>query len=77
MLLTYPRIQFSVFQIALPDSQTGMSVQGEPLYMDVTFRRSGIEGHFQYGLKIGWSAALFVYFLLLLVKSKSKSRDGV
>jgi hypothetical protein len=77
MLLIYPRLQFSIFHIDLPDVQTWTSGQGELLYTDVTFRRSGIEVYLKYDQKIGWSAALFVYFLLLLVKSKSRRMDAL
>jgi len=46
----------------LSDGLTWTSGQGEPLYMDVAFRRSGIEVYYKYELKIGWSAASFAYF---------------
>tara|TARA_R100000687_G_scaffold39493_3_gene32199 strand:- start:14325 stop:14543 length:219 start_codon:yes stop_codon:yes gene_type:complete len=41
--LALSRLQFSIFLIGLSDVQTWTSGQGEALYMDVTFRRSGIE----------------------------------
>jgi len=47
--LTYYRPQFSIFEVGLPDALTGMSGQGEVIYMDVTFRRSGTEVGVKYG----------------------------
>ncbi|WP_083880249.1 hypothetical protein [Paraglaciecola chathamensis] len=49
--MTYYRLQFSIFEVGLPDALTGMSGQGEVIYMDVTFRRSGTEVGFKYGSK--------------------------
>jgi len=60
----FQRLQFSVFQIGLSDGQTWTSGQGEPLYMDVTFRRSGIKAYFKYGSKIGRSRLLSGYSFL-------------
>ncbi|GAC25366.1 hypothetical protein GMES_3077 [Paraglaciecola mesophila KMM 241] len=47
--MTYYRPQFSIFEVGLPDALTGMSGQGEVIYMDVTFRRSGTEVGVKYG----------------------------
>ncbi|MEI8649829.1 hypothetical protein P4S73_21255 [Paraglaciecola sp. Hal342] len=43
----------------MPDALTGMSGQGEVIYMDVTFRRSGTEVGFKYGSKNWPEAASF------------------